>query len=250
MAFAKGNKWTARSTIPRLCPYLFKTSNTRMGEWYEGWKDVSYPIFPGMTGWPGQPATHLETLSCIHCGDSAMVSVLHMSLHSGTHMDAPNHFLAQGVDISQAPFEIGIGPVRIANVTPEAEVTPEDLEAYVARTRPVKPGERLILRTPNSDKVNWPQEPFDRDYHAIGPDAARWIAEKRLQLIGVDYLSVGPFHHGNPQTHRALMGAKVWIIEGVDLRDTAEGDYEMICLPLKIAGGDASPIRILIRQAK
>ncbi|PPK84350.1 kynurenine formamidase [Neolewinella xylanilytica] len=219
-----------------------------MAMWYEGWTDVTYPIFEGMTGWPGQPQTDLETLSCIHCGDSAMVSVLHMSLHSGTHMDAPSHFLAQGIDISQAPFEVGMGPVRIADVNPEAEVRPEDLDAYEARTRPVKQGERLILRTQNSNKANWLQEDFDRHYHAIGPDAAAWIGKRKLRLIGVDYLSVGPFHHGNPQTHRTLMGAQVWIIEGIDLRNVSEGDYEMICLPLKIAGGDASPIRILIRK--
>ena len=221
-----------------------------MSAWYEGWTDVTYPIFEDMTGWPGQPSTQLETLSCIHCGDSAMVSVLHMSLHSGTHMDAPSHFLAQGIDISQAPFTVGMGPVRIAEVTPKAEVTPADLEAYEQRTRPLEAGERLILRTPNSDRANWLQEPFNKDYHAIGPEAAHWIGKKKLQLIGVDYLSVGPFHSGNPQTHRALMGARVWIIEGVDLRRIEEGDYEMICLPLRIAGGDASPIRILIRKAQ
>lgn len=220
-----------------------------MSEWYMGWKDVTYPIFEGMTGWPGQPQTDLETLSCIHCGDDAMVSVLHMSLHSGTHMDAPSHFLAQGTDISTAPFEVGMGPVRIAEVNPPAEVRPADIEDYEARTRPLEPGERLILRTPNSDHAFWLQEDFNKQYHGIGPDAAHLIARRKLKLIGVDYLSVGPFAKGNPQTHRALMGGNVWIMEGIDLRDVREGDYEMIALPLKIAGGDASPIRILIRPA-
>ena len=220
-----------------------------MTEWYEGWIDATYPIFENMTGWPGQPVTDLETLSCIHCGDNAMVSVLHISLHSGTHMDAPSHFLAQGVDISRAPFEVGLGPVRIAAVSPSGAVQPEDIQAYEARTRPLQAGERLILRTPNSDKANWLQEPFDTEYHGIGPEAARYIADRKLKLIGVDYLSVGPFHEGNPQTHRALMGGGVWIIEGIDLRRIKEGSYEMICLPLRIAGGDASPIRILLRPA-
>ncbi|MEL7163673.1 MAG: cyclase family protein, partial [Bacteroidota bacterium] len=130
-----------------------------------------------------------------------------------------------------------------------AAVTPEHLEAYEDRTRPLLPGERLILRTPNSDKKFWLQDPFDRDYRGIGPEAAHWIAGRKLALIGVDYLSVGPFHKGNPQTHRALMSANVWIIEGVDLRNFTEGDYEMICLPLKLAGSDGSPIRILLRSA-
>lgn len=218
-----------------------------MSNWYEGWTDVTYPIFENMTGWPGQPATQLDTLSCIHCGDTAKVSVLHMSVHSGSHMDAPNHFMAEGIDISRSPFEVGLGQVRIANINCSAEVRPEDLQAYEARTRPLESGERLILRTPNSDKGLWLQKPFDEDYHGIGPAAAKYIVNRQLQLIGVDYLSVGPFHEGNPQTHRTLLGAKVWIIEGVDLRRVEEGDYEMICLPLKIVGSDASPIRILIK---
>ncbi|MBB4077546.1 arylformamidase [Lewinella aquimaris] len=220
-----------------------------MADWYEGWTDVTYPIFEGMTGWPGQPETSYDTLSCIHCGDTARVSMLHFSSHTGTHMDAPSHFLAEGIDMARVPIEIGLGPMRIAEIDCKAAVTPEDLLAYEGRTRPLEPGERLILRTPNSDKGFWPHKPFDEDYHGIGPAAAKLIVERRLLLIGVDYLSVGPFHEGNPQTHRALMGGNVWIIEGVDLRKITEGDYDMICLPLKLAGSDGSPIRILIKPA-
>ncbi|MEM9526005.1 MAG: cyclase family protein [Bacteroidota bacterium] len=220
-----------------------------MDNWYEGWTDATYPIFENMTGWPDQPPTTFDTLSCIHCGDQAKVTMLHFSAHSGSHMDAPNHFMAEGVDISRAPIHVGLGPVRIAEINCAEEVKPADLEAYQARTRPLVAGERLILRTRNSDKAFWLQDPFDRDYHGIGPEAAKWIGQKKLALIGVDYLSVGPFYQGNPQTHRALMSAGVWIIEGVDLRRFTEGDYEMICLPLKLAGSDGSPIRILLRKA-
>lgn len=218
-----------------------------MSNWYEGWTDVTYPIFENMTGWPGQPPTTYDTLSCIHCGDTAKVTMLHFSAHSGSHMDAPNHFLAEGIDISRFPIEVGLGPVRIASINCEAEVRPEHLQAYEARTRPLQAGERLLLRTPNSDRGLWLQDPFDRDYHGIGPEAAGYIRDKKLQLIGVDYLSVGPFHHGNPQTHRTLMSADIWIIEGVDLRKIEEGDYQMICLPLKLAGSDGSPIRVLLK---
>ncbi|MEO0732375.1 MAG: cyclase family protein [Bacteroidota bacterium] len=217
--------------------------------WYEGWTDATFPIFEKMTGWPDQPPAHFYTLSRIHEGDQAKVTMLHLSAHSGTHMDAPNHFMAEGIDIGRAPIDIGLGPVRIAAIDCPAAVTVEQLEDYEARTRPLLPGERLILRTPNSDKKFWLQDPFDEDYHAISPPAAHWIVEKKLSLIGVDYLSVGPYHKGNPQTHRALMGAGIWIIEAVDLRTITEGDYEMICLPLKIAGSDASPIRVLLRKA-
>ena len=220
-----------------------------MTPWYEGWTDVTYPIFENMTGWPGQPATEVEAISCMHCGDAARVSVLHMSVHSGTHMDAPSHFLSEGKDISRSPFGVGLGPVRVASIACEGAVTPEQLAAYEARTRPLQAGERLILRTPNSDHGLWLQQPFDKEYHGISPAAADYIARRKLSLIGVDYLSVGPFYEGNPQTHRTLLGAEVCIIEGVDLRRITEGDYEMICLPLKIVGSDASPIRILLRPA-
>ena len=217
--------------------------------WYEGWTDVTYPIFENMTGWPGQPATKLEAISCMHCGDAARVSVLSLSVHSGTHMDAPSHFLSEGKDISRSPFEAGLGPVRVAHIDCPGAVTPEQLRAYEGRTRPLKAGERLILRTPNSDRGLWLQQPFDEDYRGIGPAAAAYLAKKQLQLIGVDYLSVGPFHTGNPETHRTLLGAEITIIEGVDLRKIEEGDYEMICLPLRVVGSDGSPIRILLRPA-
>lgn len=220
-----------------------------MSNWYEGWTDVTYPIFEGMTGWPGQPSTSYDVLSCIHCGDQARVTVVTMSAHTGTHMDAPSHFLAEGTDISRVPVDFGMGAVRIASIDCPAEVKPEHLEAYVKRTRPLMAGERLILRTPNSDRQFWLQDPFDKDYRGIGPAAAQWIADRKLKMIGVDYLSVGPFHEGNPQTHRALMTGGVWIVEGIDLRKVTEGDYEMICLPLKLVGCDGSPVRILIRPS-
>ncbi|NJC25392.1 cyclase family protein [Neolewinella antarctica] len=220
-----------------------------MSNWYEGWTDVTYPIFEGMTGWPGQPSTSYDVLSCIHCGDTARVTVVKMSVHSGTHMDAPSHFLAQGIDVSRAPIDFGMGPVRVAVIDCPAEVKPKHLEAFEKRTRPLVAGERLMLRTPNSDRKFWLQDPFDKDYRGIGPEAAAWIAERKLKMVGVDYLSVGPFYNGNPQTHRALMTAGVWIVEGIDLRKVGEGDFEMICLPLKLVGSDGSPVRILLRAA-
>ncbi len=218
-----------------------------MNKWYEGWTDVTYPIFDDMTGWPGQPNVKFDTLSCIHCGDEAKVSMLHLSAHTGTHMDAPNHFMAEGIDMSRVPFEATLGPVRIADIPCEADILPEHLEAYERRTRPLLAGERLICRTPNSDRAFWPQDPFNYEYHAVGPDAAQWIADRKLLMIGVDYLSIGPFKT-TPFTHRNLMRGGVWILEGVDLREIGEGDYEMICLPLKLAGSDGSPVRCLLKR--
>ena len=219
-----------------------------MSNWYEGWTDVTYPIFDGMAGWPDQPPVSRDVQSCIHCGDEAQVSILHLSAHTGTHVDAPNHFMAEGIDISRVPVEVWLGPVRVAAIDCPAEITVAQLEAYEARTRPIEAGERLICRTPNSDKKFWPQDPFDYDYHAVGPDAAQWMADRKLLMIGVDYLSIGPFKT-TPFTHRNLMRGGVWILEGLDLRRIGEGDYEMICLPLPVVGSDGSPVRCLLREA-
>lgn len=214
-------------------------------DWNTGWLDVTYPIFEGSVGWPGQPPIKFEPLSHIHCGDQARVTVAHFSVHSNTHMDAPNHFMAEGIDISQFPIEVGMGPTRIAHVHPEKEITPADIEAYEKRTRPIEAGERIVFRSQNSDRF-WPSEPFDYAYIGIGPEAAEWLAKRKVMLAGVDYLSVGQYDT-TPLTHRSLLTANIWIIEGLDLRKIEEGDYEMICLPLKLTGCDGSPIRVLLK---
>lgn len=217
-----------------------------MSNWNDNWIDITYPIFEGCTGWPDQPAVKFEEISHVHCGEGAKVSILHMSAHTGTHMDAPNHFVENAGDMASFPIEVGMGPVRIADLDAVGEIKPADLEAYVARTRPVKAGERLFFRTKNSHAF-WLDKPFNYDYLAIGNAAADWLAERKILLAGVDYLSVGPYET-TPNTHRSLINAGIWIVEGLDLRDVKEGDYEVICMPLKLAGCDGSPARVLIKQ--
>ena len=207
------------------------------------WQDVSYPITESMVSWPGQPSVRLEPLSRIAEGGSN-VSALHLSLHTGTHMDAPLHFLADGADITAAPYETMFGPVRVAEVAGRA-IDRESLVAYEARSAPLRAGERIFFKTENSGR-DWLDEPFDKTYVAVAPDAASYLAEKQLTTVGVDYLSVAPFTN-TTDTHRTLLGAGVWVIEGLDLREVTEGHYEMVALPLKIVGGDASPVRVLLR---
>lgn len=208
------------------------------------WLDVTYPITEKMVVWPGQPETERKRISDIAEGDGSNVSVLRMSLHTGTHMDAPLHFLADGDDINRAPLEAAIGLARVAEVGGTA-ITRADIEAYELRTGVLQTGERLLFRTVNSGR-NWLTEPFDEDYVAVAVDAADYLAAKGLLLVGVDYLSVAPFK--NPtDTHKALLGAGVWVIEGLDLRAVAEGPYEMLGLPLRIEGSDASPLRVLLK---
>lgn len=218
-----------------------------MQNWYEGWQDITYIISENSVPWPDQPPVRFERISDIQQGDVAQVTVLHLSAHSITHADATSHFLADGTDITHWPLSAGMGPCRVISIRPEKEISPADLEAYENRTRPIEPGDRLLFRTQNSDR-NWTEEPFDYDYMAIGNAAADWLANRGVRLVGVDYLSVGPYET-TAATHHSLLGAKVWVVESLDLREISEGDYEMICLPLRLKNCDASPARVLLRKA-
>ena len=211
-----------------------------------GWLDVTKPVRPEMVVWPGQPRTERYRLSSMDEGQSSNVSALTMSVHSGTHMDAPLHFLADGSDITAAPFEAMFGPVRVAEID-GVMITSAGLGAYETRTEALKPGERIFCKTANSSR-DWLTEPFDEAYAAVDAEAAQFLAERGVRVVGVDYLSVAPFKN-TVDTHRTLLQAGVWVIEGLDLRDIAEGRYEMAALPLKLVGSDASPLRVLLRPA-
>ena len=214
----------------------------------EDWVDVTYAIKEGMVHWPGQPPVSFERLSEMEKGDSATVSALSLSLHTGTHMDAPKHFLPHASDITTAPVSALMGALRVAVITDVFGVDEDALRAYEARTRRIEASERVFFRTKNSD-TNWLDTPFNKDYVAILPSGARYLAARGVQVVGVDYLSVAPFNN-TTETHEVLLSAGVWVIEGLDLRAISEGDYEMIALPLKIETGDASPLRVVIRPKR
>ncbi len=210
------------------------------------WLDVTWPITPEMVVWPGQPQTERRRTSSMEEGKSSNVSTLTMSVHTGTHMDAPLHFYQDGADITAAPFEAMFGPVRVAEIIGEV-ISSAQIRAYEARAGELKPGERLFFKTKNSAR-DWLTEPFDENYIAVSAEAASYLAERETALVGVDYLSVAPFA-ATYHTHRILLGAGIWVIEGLDLRNVREGQFELAALPLKIVGGDASPIRVLLRPA-
>ena len=210
----------------------------------QAWLDVTYPVRPEMVVWPGQPETERHRVSSIDEGKDSNVSVLTMSLHTGTHMDAPLHFYGDGADITKAPFEAMFGSVRVAEVS-GGVVSRAELTAYEKRVGALKPGERIFFKTKNSER-DWSTEPFNENYVAVDADAAQYLVEREIAVVGVDYLSVAPFSD-TFHTHRTLLGAGVWVIEGLDLRDINEGHFEMAALPLKIVGSDASPLRVLLR---
>ena len=204
------------------------------------WIDVSVPIADGMLHWPDNPGVTLRRVLDID-RDGVNVSELSLGVHTGTHIDAPMHFLHEGADVAQLDPAVGIGPARVIEIADPVAVRRGELESAGP-----KPGERLLLKTRNSDR-RWVDEPFRTDFVFVAADAAEYLAECRVALLGVDYLSVGGSAIDMEATHRALLEAGILIVEGLDLCAVQPGAYELVCLPLRIVGSDGAPARALLR---
>ncbi|HEY0456528.1 MAG TPA: cyclase family protein [Verrucomicrobiae bacterium] len=205
--------------------------------------DVSVPIFEGMVHWPNDPAFKREwVLQKGKNGAPCNVSKISLGSHTGTHMDAPLHFLSNGATMETLPVEATIGPARIIMIRDKVSVNPDELRAFKLRA-----GERILLKTRNSHRA-WKMGKFDEDFVYISKEGAAYLAEKKIQTIGIDYLSVGGFRRDSIETHCALLGAGIWIIEGLNLSKAKPGPCELICLPLKVMGAEGAPARAVLRQ--
>jgi arylformamidase len=205
------------------------------------WIDVSVPIHTAMAHWPTDPPIVVERVDDIARGAIANVSMLAMGTHTGTHMDAPVHFIAGGKGIDAMPLGATLGRARVIAIADPVAITAEEL-----RPHSITRGERILFKTRNS-AVAWHSDAFDEDFVYISAEAARYLATQGIQTVGVDYLSVGGFKADAVETHRALLEAGIWIIEGLDLAAVAPGIYDLICLPLKIVGADGAPARAILR---
>ena len=205
------------------------------------WIDISVPIYSGMVHWPDNPAVRVERIQDLSRGDAANVSRLELGAHTGTHMDAPRHFLADGAGLDELPLDATIGTARVIRIAHPQVILPEELEAHRLRA-----GERVLFRTRNSERC-WNSNRFVEDFVYIGAAAARFLAQRRVRTIGIDYLSVGGYVHDGIETHRVLLGAGIWLIEGINLAAVEPGAYELVCLPLRIAGADGAPARAILR---
>ena len=204
--------------------------------------DISVPIRSGMPVYEGDPGVDIQPWSALAKGDSANVSFLHFGAHTGTHVDAPAHFIAGTRKIDALSFDALIGPARVIRVPDE--VTEIDLDFLGACN--LDQVERVLFHTRNSGFWN---EGFRKDFTYLSPEAAQKLVEMRVKLVGTDYLSVEKFHSGHHRTHLALLSHSVVIVEGLNLSAVPAGDYELICLPLKIAdgSGDGAPARAVLR---
>ncbi|HEX9067374.1 MAG TPA: cyclase family protein [Ktedonobacterales bacterium] len=205
------------------------------------WIDVSVPLHSGMVHWPDNPPVRFEhTLSMDH-GDICNVSKLSLGAHTGTHMDAPAHFVRGGIGIDQMPLTATLGRARVVAID-----DPESIKAGELRAHGIRRGERILFKTRNSER-GWRTDDFVEDFVYLAHDAAQHLAAVGVRAVGVDYLSVGGFRVDGPETHWALLEAGIWIIEGLNLSQAQPGLYDLICLPLRIVGGDGAPARALLR---
>ena len=206
------------------------------------WIDISVPVRNGMAQWPGDPAFHMERAFDLEKGDAATVSSMAMCVHTGTHMDAPLHFIRNAPGIDTMPLDATIGPARVIQINDGKSITRKELERHSIRC-----GERILFRTRNSAQ-SWNSDEFDENFVYIAPDGAHYLAKCGVRTIGVDYLSVGSFRNDGDETHEILLGAGIWVIEGLNLRNVEPGEYELVCLPLKLADAEGAPARAVLRK--
>lgn len=204
------------------------------------WIDISVPLHNNMVHWPNDPPFKKELIQNILQGDHNNLSKITMGSHTGTHVDAPHHFLQDGKDICLMPVDLMIGAARVIEIKDPHLISPEELEKHQ-----ILPGERLLFKTINSASL-WETDTFSQDFVALSKEAAEYLARKRIKVAGVDYLSVGGYKGEGTFIHRTLLAQDIWLIEGLNLSQVKPGKYFLICLPLKIVSGDGAPARAVI----
>jgi arylformamidase len=214
------------------------------------WKDITLalnnelPMMPGdlSSDGPVKDPTFNRFFD-VNKGDGVTMTRIEMNTHDGTHIDAPLHFIKRGQTIDNMPLDTTVGVTRIIEIKDGESVKVAELEPY-----DIQPGERIIFKTKNSPHV-YDKRREPGNYIYITNETARYLADRKVRMIGIDYLTIGD--NKQPQnmkeTHDVLLGAEVYVIEGLNLDGVAPGDYELVCLPLKLEKGDACPCRALLR---
>jgi arylformamidase len=198
--------------------------------------DISVPIHPRMIVYEGNPGVELERVDSIPDGAHANVSRLELGVHTGTHVDAPLHFIEGAPGSESLELEPLIGPATVVDATSAAG----DLDAATLESLDIPAGiERLLLKTTNGRL--WDADTFTRDFIRLTGSGARFLIEKNVRVVGIDFLSIG-----DGDAHRELLGAGVVPIEGLDLRAIEPGEYQLVCLPIRLEGSDGAPARAVL----
>ena len=204
--------------------------------------DVSVPLDANLPIYPGNTPFSIEGIERITRGDHANVSTLHMGAHTGTHVDAPWHFMDDGPGIDRLPLDLLIGRTRVIELTTRKGITAEDLAKF-----DLSEDVRVLCKTANSRL--WGSPEFHKDFIGVAESGAKHFVERGVKVVGVDYLSVEVFKTPGAPAHHTLLGAGVVVIEGLNLRDIEPGVYEMYCLPILVAGCDGAPARVVLRRS-
>ena len=209
--------------------------------------DLTLPLRADLPTYPGEPGPRTEPLARLDRGDPANVSALSLGLHTGTHVDAPIHFLPEGVGVDALPLESLAGPAAVIEIDDVPLIGARELAAAHAHSTPPR---RLLLKTRNS--AFWDNHPtaFRTDYTALALDGAEWLVAQGVCLVGIDYLSIEAYEAAGHPVHRRLLGAGVVIVEGLDLRQVSAGAYWLVCLPLLVPGADGAPARVLLFESE
>ena len=199
------------------------------------------PVYSGMVVWPGDSRVHVERVMKLEEGDAFNLTQCSFTAHTGTHVDAPIHFLSQGAGMDALPLDAVLGPCRVVHIEDPEAVRPAELP------NDLQPGDRILFKTDNSYKYN--QSPkFVEKFVYVSKEAANALVSAGVRTVGIDYLSVGGYLHDMAETHLILLGAGIWIIEGLDLLNVEPGHYELACLPLRLVGADGAPARAALRK--
>jgi arylformamidase len=203
--------------------------------------DVSVLLARGIPAYPGNPEFELQPVKRIAEGASSNVSRLVMGTHTGTHVDAPQHFFDGSVPVDALALDLMLGRAHVVELPRRGGITAEDLASAGLRE-----DLRVLLKTPNS--ALWNGTAFKPDYTYLAESGARYLVDQGVKVVGIDYLSIEQFKKAGAPAHRALLSQGVIIIEGLNLSDVEPGMYEMYCLPLRIAGADGAPARVVLKR--
>ena len=204
--------------------------------------DISISISPDMPVWPGGPAVVLEKVSSMDLGAHDNVSRLACSVHTGTHVDAPHHFLNDHRTVEALSLDILTGPAWVIQIPDEVTL----ITAGILEKAAIPSGTlRLLLKTRNSRLWELGNKEFSMDFVGLSLDGAEWLVQVGVKLVGIDYLSIAPYKQSIP-SHQTLLKPGIIILEGVDLSGITPGTYDLYCLPLKLVGSDGAPARAIL----
>ncbi|HJV33486.1 cyclase family protein [Geomonas sp.] len=201
--------------------------------------DITLPLSSELPVYPGDPPIDIAPWTSIADGDVANVSRITLCTHSGTHLDPPRHFDQEGLPVDQIPLDLLVGKAQVVEITNTFEIGRHELERL-----PVRGVERLLIKTGNSEL--WKESEFVENYATLTSEGASFLIEVGVRLVGIDYLSIESIT-GSGDVHHKLLEKGIIILEGLNLAEVAPGEYELICLPLKVKDGDGAPVRAILR---